>query len=168
MNRPLSGTQAFIIGLFLFLAAVVCAVAPLPLVLRSAGVLLFSYLAFATAGLPAAYLTALLAPVFGLLSGSEGWLVMLPVILASNLLAMLGLEYAWTWPALIVSPLLQVTPQAVTLLLSRRELFAVELPWEPGAQLWLLLHGLIALLGVLLALFLERKRGVALTPGEAA
>lgn len=158
MIRPASGPLAFVIGLFLFLAAVACAVAPLPLVLRSVGVLLFSYLAFATAGLPAAYLAALLAPVLGLLGGSEGWLIMLPVILASNLLAMLGLEFAWSYPALIVSPLLQVTPQVVTLVLSRKELFLVELPWEPGAQTWIALHGLVAVLGVLLALLLERKR----------
>jgi hypothetical protein len=153
--------------LFLFLAAVVCAVAPLPLVLRSVGILLFSYVAFATAGLPAAYLTALLAPVLGLLGGSEGWLIMLPVILASNLLAMLGLEFAWSYPALIVSPLLQITPQLVTLVLSRRELFLVELPWEPGAQGWILLHGLVAVLGVLLGLLLERKRLAAVSKGQA-
>lgn len=161
MIRPPSGPQAFVIGLFLFLAAVACAVAPLPLVLRSVGILLFSYVAFATAGLPAAYLTALLAPVLGLLGGSEGWLVMLPIILAANLLAMLGLEYAWSYWALLVSPLLQVAPQIVTLVLSRRELFAVELPWDPGAQTWILLHGLVAVLGVLLGLLLERKRVAA-------
>ncbi len=145
------------IGLFLFLAAATCAVAPLPLVLRSAGVLLFSYATFTFSGSQFALFTSLVAPVVGLLSGSSDWLVMLPIILASNLLGMLGLEYAWRYAAVLVSPLLQIAPQVVSMILSQQELFEVELPWGDAAMSWIALHGLIALLGVLGALFLERR-----------
>lgn len=151
-------TQRFVIGVFLFLAAVVCAVAPLPLVFRSAGILLFSYLSFAVGGSPAGHLTALLAPPLGLITGDSEWLVMLPIILACNLLAMIGLEFAWRYAAIVVSPLLQAIPQLFVLNLSDEELFAVVLPWEPGAQTWIALHTLTALAGVLVTVYLDRRR----------
>lgn len=158
MIRTAPPPQNIIIGTFLFLAAVVCAVAPIALVYRSLGILLFSLLAFAVGGMPFAYLTALLAPPLGLISGDAGWQVMFPIVISANLLSMLGLEYAWRLPALIVSPLLQVTPQLFALQASKRDLFAVELPWEPAAALWVLLHGLVALGGVLIAIILDRRR----------
>lgn len=158
MTRGAPATQRFVIGAFLFLAAVACAVAPLPLAFRSAGILLFSYLAFAVGGSPAGHLTALLAPPLGLISGDGDWLVMLPIILASNLLAMIGLEFAWRYLALLVSPLLQAVPQLFVLNLSGQELFAVDLPWEPGTQVWIALHILTALAGVLVAIYLDRRR----------
>jgi hypothetical protein len=158
MTRGAPATQRFIIGAFLFLAAVVCAVAPLPLAFRSAGILFFSYLSFAIGGAPAAHLTALLAPPLGLISGDSGWLVMLPIILACNLLAMIGLEFAWRYAALLVSPLLLAIPQVFVLNLSQQELFAVDLPWEPRAQMWIALHILTALAGVLVAVYLDRRR----------
>lgn len=158
MTSGAPATQRFIIGVFLFLAAVVCAVAPLPLAFRSAGILFFSYLAFAPGGAPAAHLTALLAPPLGLISGDSEWLVMLPIILASNLLAVIGLEFAWRYAALAVSPLLQAVPQVFVLNLSQQELFAVALPWEPRAQMWIALHILTALAGVLVTVFLDRRR----------
>ena len=92
---------ALILGLFLFLAAAVCAVAPLPLVLRSAGVLLFSYISFAVAGSQVTLLTACSRRSSGC-SRREDWLVMLPIILASNLLGMLGLEFSWRYAAVVV------------------------------------------------------------------
>ena len=150
--------QSTIIGVFLVLLAAVAAVAPMPLALRSVGVVLAAYLAFAVGGMPWAYVAALVAPPIGLIGGDEAWLVMLPVVLSSNLLGMLGLEYAWRWPALIVSPALLLAPQVVTLLLSQRQLFRVELPWEPGAAAWLVLHGLVAVAGILAAILLERRR----------
>lgn len=156
-----SGTnrsRALILGLFLFLAAAACAVAPLPLVLRSAGILLFSYVSFAVAGSQMALFTSLLAPILGLLSGSEEWLVMLPIILASNLLGMLGLDYAWRYAALLVSPALVAAPLLTSVVLSRQELFLVDLPWADGGTNWLILHVLIALFGVLAALLLERRQ----------
>lgn len=158
MMSGASSTQRFVIGAFLFLAAVVCAVAPLPLAFRSAGILLFSYLAFGVGGSPAAHFTALLAPPLGLISGDGEWLVMLPIILAGNLLAMVGLEFAWRYWALLVSPLLQAIPQLVAFNLSSQELFAVDLPWEPGAQTWIALHVLTALAGVLVVVYLDRRR----------
>ena len=82
--------------------AVVVAVAPLPLLVRSLGVVLCSYAAFAYAGLPFAFAAALLAPVAGLLTGGEAWLIMLPLMLTSGLLAFLGLDYAWRKGALLV------------------------------------------------------------------
>lgn len=158
MNRTLPDPQRLFIGVFLFLAAVACAVAPLPLAIRSGGVLLAAYLGFAVAGMPLAYLTALLAPPLGLLSGDPGWMVMLPVVMSANLLAMLGLEYAWPYLALAVSPLLALVPPLFVAQMSRRALFEVELPWEPNPSAWLGLHLLVAIAGVLTAILLDRRR----------
>ena len=145
-----------IVGVFIFLLAAVLAVAPLPLLARSLGVALCFYAAFTFAGLPFAFATALLAPLAGLLTGSGDWLVMLPLLLVSGLLALLGLDYAWRTPALIVSPLLYILPQIVAWQLSQRSLFAVALPWQPSAPVWLGLHALVAVLGTLAALWWRR------------
>ena len=101
--RTLPAPQSYIIGFFLFLVAAALAVSPLPLVYRSTGILLMMYLTFSVAGMPFVYLTALLAPPVGLLSGDTNWLVMLPIVMASALLGALGLEYAWRYPALVSS-----------------------------------------------------------------
>jgi hypothetical protein len=151
-------TQRLVIGVFLFLAAVACAVAPLPLAFRSSGILLFAYLAFSVGGAPAAHLIALLAPPLGLISGDSDWLVMLPIVLSSNLLAMIGLEFAWRYPALLVSPLLQSVPQLFVLTITKQELFRVELPWDPRPDVWVALHVLVALGGVLVVVYLDRRR----------
>lgn len=151
-------SRALFIGIFLFLAAAACAVAPMPILYRSLGVVLFSYASFALAGSQLALFTALIAPVVGLLSGSEDWLVMLPIILASNLLGMLGLEFAWRYAAVIVSPLLLSAPGVVSVVLSGQELFEVDLPWQGDGFTWIGLHALVALLGVLGALLLDRNR----------
>jgi hypothetical protein len=156
--RTAPAPQSTIIGVFLLLLAAVSAVAPIPLALRSGGVLLSAYLAFSVGGMPWAYVIALLVPPLGLLGGDDAWLVMLPIVMSGNLLAMLGLEYAWRWPALVVSPLLLVAPQIVTSMISERELFRVQLPWEPDAGAWIALHALIAVAGVLTAILLERRR----------
>ncbi len=166
MIRVAPDPQRVIVGAFLVLAAVVCAVAPMPVVFRSVGVVLFSYLAFGMAGMPFAYLAALLAPPLGLLSGSVDWLVMLPIVMSGNLLAMLGLEYAWRYPALVLSPLLLVTPALFVQVTTRRELFAVELPWDDTRGAWITLHLLVALLGILTAFVLDRRRSQeAVRPG---
>ncbi len=153
-----NATSYLIVGTFFFLLAVVLAVAPLPVLVRSLGVVLCSYAALAFAGLPFAFATALLAPVAGLLTGGEPWLIMLPLMLVSGLLAFLGLDYAWRWGALIVSPLLYVLPQLIVWQLSQRSLFAVALPWSPSAQVWLGLHALAAVGGTAGALALTRRR----------
>lgn len=158
MIRTAPAPQRLVIGGFLFLAAVACAVAPLPLAFRSAGILFFSYLSFSVGGAPAAHLTALLAPPLGLMSGDPDWLVMLPIVLSSNMMAMIGLEYAWRYPALLVSPLLHAIPQLFVMSASKQELFAVELPWEPRATVWIALHALTALAGALVAVYLDRRR----------
>lgn len=157
VSRAAPPTRNLFVGIFLFLLAAVCAVAPLPILYRSLGILLASYAAFAFAGMPFAYATALLTPAIGLVSGTTAWLVMLPVMLSSSLLAMLGLEYAWRYPALIVSPALYVIPQLIVWQLSQRRLFAVELPWDPTPEVWLSVHVLAALAGVLGALYVERR-----------
>ena len=147
-NAPrTAAAHTLAVGSFLFLLAVVLAVAPLPLLIRSLSVVLCSYAAFAFAGLPFAFAAALLAPVAGLLTGGETWLVLLPLMLVSGLLALLGLDYAWRVPALFVSPLLYVAPQGIVWALSRRSLFAVELPWSPSLPVWLGLHALAATVG---------------------
>lgn len=158
MIRTAPAPQHLIIGGFFVLLAVVAAVAPVPLMFRSAGVLFASYLAFSMAGMPFAYLSALVAPPIGLITGDVDWLVMLPIMLSSNLLGMLGLEYAWRYAALIVSPLLVVAPLAFVSVMSNRELFEVALPWESAASTWIFLHGSIALAGVLVGILLDRRR----------
>ena len=163
MNRP----RIIVVGLFMFLAAVLCAVLPLAPLVRSAAVMLLAYAAFAFSGFGAALLTGLLAPAAGLLTGDADWLVMLPIILSSNLLALLGLDLGWRYAAIVLSPLVQAAPQLVALVLSGKELFMVDLPWDDHAAAWVLLHLLTALFGVLLALFFDRRRRRARAP-EAA
>jgi predicted outer membrane lipoprotein len=151
--------QRVIVGTFMILAAVVFAVAPLSVTFRSAGVVLFSYLAFGIGGMPFAYLAALLAPPIGLITGDADWLVMLPIVLSGNLLAMLALEFAWRYPALALSPLLLVTPAIFVQAATRRELFAIELPWDEAQGTWIVLHLLVAAFGILTAFVLDRRRG---------
>jgi hypothetical protein len=157
MIHTLPRPQNIIIGTFLFLLAAVSAAAPIPLLYRSLGIVLCTYLAFSAGGMPFAYLTALFAPPLGLINGDQNWLVMLPIVMSSLLLAVLALEYAWRYPALILSPLLFTIPQFIAMRLSRNELFAVTLPWEP-AQSWVGIHALTALGGVLIAIYLDRVR----------
>lgn len=161
MIRTAPAPQNLIVGGFFVLLAIVAAVAPVPLVFRSLGILLASYLAFGMGGMPFAYVTALLAPPVGLIRGDVEWLVMLPIILSSNLLGMLGLEFAWRWAAIVVSPLLVIVPLAFVSVVSERRLFQVELPWEPTAAQWIFLHGLVAVAGVLVGLVLDRRRAGA-------
>jgi hypothetical protein len=153
LPKPLN----IVVGIFLFLLAAVCAAAPIPMVYRSLGVVLATYLAFSSSGMPFAYLTALVSPLIGLIGRDANWFIMLPVTLSSLLLAVLALEFAWRYPALILSPLLFIIPQVVTLRLSKDELFFVELPWEP-ANNWVSLHFLVAFAGALVAIFLDRRR----------
>ncbi len=158
MIRTAPEPQRTIVGIFVVLAAVVIAVAPLPVSLRSASIALLAYLAFAVGGMPFAYLTALVGPALGLVAGDADWLVMLPIVLSGNLLAMLGLEYAWRWTAIVVSPLLLVVPALFVQAMARRELFRVELPWDDGRGAWVGLHLLVGVFGVLVAILVERRR----------
>jgi hypothetical protein len=48
-------------------------------------------------------------------------------------------------------------PQFVALRLSKDELFAVQLPWEPAGN-WVNLHFLVAFAGVLVVIYLDRRR----------
>ena len=157
MIRTLPTPQNFIIGTFVFLAAVVCVLAPIPLLYRSLGLLFATYLAFSVAGTPLAYLTAIISPLAGLVGGDLSWLILLPILLASLLLAVLGLEYAWRYPALLVSPLLYITPQWLGQFLSKKELFAIQLPWEP-AESWISIHLLAAVAATLVVIYIDRMR----------
>lgn len=158
MIRVAPDPQRLIVGTFLVLAAMVCAVAPMPVLFRSAGVVLFAYLSFGMAGMPFAYLAALLAPPIGLLGGATEWLVMLPIVMSSNLLGMLVLEYAWRYPALVASPLALIAPPLFVQVATRRELFAVTLPWDGAQTTWVTLHLLVSALGILAAFVLDRRR----------
>ena len=159
MIRTVAMPQRLFIGLFFFLCAVVCAVAPMPILFRSLGIVLSAYLGFAMAGMPAAYLTALLAPPVGLVGGDPDWLVMLPVVLSGNLLGMIGLEYGWRLLAVPLSPILLVLPALVAWQLPlRMSLFEVTLPWEGQQGTWVALHLLVAAAGVLVSLYLHRRR----------
>jgi hypothetical protein len=161
--------QRTIIGSFLVLMAIVAAVVPMPLSLRSAAVALFAYLAFAVGGMAYAYLAALIAPALGLVVTDAGdWVVMLPIILSGNLLAMLGLEFAWRLPALLVSPALLITPAIFVRAMAGTELFRVDLPWGDWGATWIPLHALVGVMGVLIALLAERQRersGIRLRDG---
>jgi hypothetical protein len=156
--------QRTIIGTFLVLAAVVAAVAPMAVSLRSAAIALLAYFAFAVGGMPFAYLAALVGPALGLVAGDVDWLVMLPIVLSGNLLALLALEFAWRWWAVLLSPALLVVPAAFVQSMAQRELFRVELPWDDARGAWLGLHALVGVFGVLVAILIERRR----TRGEAA
>jgi hypothetical protein len=157
-TMPLATPTHPLIGAFFFLGAVALAVAPLPILFRDLGIIFIAYLAFVLARPSVAYMIVVLAPPLGLLGGSPEWLIMQPLVISSGLLAMLGLEYAWRYPAIVVSPLLYLLPYLVAWQLSRQELFAVELPFAPSPEAWLTLHGLVALAGVLLALYINRRR----------
>ena len=158
MIRTAPAPRRMIVGVFLFLAAVVSAVAPMPLLFRSLGVLLFAYLSFAESGMPAAYLTALVAPLGGLVSGDPGWLTMLPIVMSANLLAMLALEWSWPYVAIVLSPALEVIPMIFVAAASKKPLFLVTLPWAGEEGTWIVLHGLVAFAGVLVAIYLHRRR----------
>ena len=80
------------------------------------------------------------------------------MMLSGNLLAMLGLEYGWRRPALVVSPLLMSVPLIFVRIASRRDLFTVSLPWDSAAGLWITLHILVAVAGILVAIVLDRRR----------
>jgi hypothetical protein len=149
--------QRTIVGSFLVLAAVVAAVAPMSVSLRSAAVALLAYLAFAVGGMAYAYLAALIAPALGLVIDDPDWLIMLPIVLSGNLLAMLGLEFAWRGAALVVSPLLLIAPAAFVRTMAATELFRIELPWQDSGT-WLPLHALVGVAGVLAAMIAERVR----------
>ncbi len=155
---PLMTSTHPIVGAFFFLGAVALAAAPLPILFRDLGIIFVAYLAFALIRPGVAYMIVILAPPLGLLSGSPDWLIMQPLVISSGLLAMIGLEYGWRYPAIVVSPLLYLLPYLIAGQMSRMELFAVELPFAPSFQAWLTLHGLVALAGVLLALYIDRRR----------
>lgn len=158
---PLPKRAHPVVGLFLFLAAVAVAAAPLPELYRSLGVTLLAYLAFVLLRPSFAYLIVILAPPLGLVSGSNDWLVLQPLVISAGLLGVLGLEYAWRYPALVVSPLLHLMPYLVAWRMAQTELFAVALPLVPSAELWITLQGLVALAGTLFALYLDRRRSRA-------
>lgn len=166
MIRTAAEPGRSIIGSFLLLAAMALALAPLAVSLRSAGIILLAYFAFSVGGIGFAYLTALIAPAVGLIGGDGAWLIMLPIVLSGNLLAMIGLEFAWRAAALLVSPLLLITPALVVQLLSRQALFRIELPWDDGNGAWLPLHLLSALFGLLIALWVDRQRNRGASPQE--
>jgi hypothetical protein len=153
--------QRTIVGTFLVLLAVVAAVAPMAVSLRSAAIALVAYLAFAVGGMPFAYLAALVGPALGLVAGDVDWLVMLPIVLSGNLLAMLALEFAWRWWAVLLSPALLVVPAAFVQAMAQRELFRVELPWDDARGAWIGLHLLVGVFGVLVAILIERRRARA-------
>ena len=155
--HTLKNPQKSIISIFLFLAAAAFAISPLNMEYRTAGIVVMSYLAFSTGGLPFAYLTALLAPIIGLIGGDNQWLIMLPIILSSLFLAVLGLEYSWRYAAIIISPLLFISPQLIADYLSKKQLFFVQLPWEP-ADKWIYLQLLTAVGSVLLVIYIDRLR----------
>ena len=157
MYTPSSPKNIFI-GLFLCFFAAVMVVSPLPMLYRSMIVLFIAYLAASYGGMPFAYIVVIIIPPLGLLKQDDTWLIFLPMIISSGLLAMLGLEYSWRYAAILISPFLYVVPQLFVSKVSEHRLFAIEIPWEPSATRWLMLHAFVAGAGVLTMFFLDRKR----------
>ena len=151
----------FISGIALFILAIVLvslpALALFPLY-KSIALLLSAYLAASLSGIAFAYLIVLLAPIIGLVTGGEdaSWFIFLPMIVSSNLLHMFGLEYGWRFFAIVLSPVLGVVPQAALWYLAQRPIFALQLPWQPSAERWILSHFLTAFACTLLLLWLDR------------
>ena len=157
MYTPPSPKNIFM-GLFLCFFAAVIVVSPLPMLYRSMIILFIAYLAASYGGMPFAYIVVILVPPLGLLKHDDSWLIFLPMIISSGLLAMLGLEYSWRYAALLISPFLYVIPQLFVWKVSEHRLFAIEIPWQPSATRWLIIHAFVAGAGVLTMFFLDRKR----------
>ncbi len=159
--RTAPAPQNIIIGVMLLIAAGIFAVAPLPMLYRSLGILFCATLAYSYSGAFFAQAIVLVAPCFGLLLDSGDWLVMLPIILSSGILGMLTLDFAWRYPAILLAPLFYLLPTVFAWQLAQRRLFEVTLPWEPSAEVWIGAHGLTIFAGTLIAVFLDRRRGKA-------
>ncbi|MEZ4608443.1 MAG: hypothetical protein R2865_17050, partial [Deinococcales bacterium] len=118
--------------------AAVATVLPLSLFYRSLLILASSYLAFSFGGIAFAYLIALFMPLIGIIVDSNTWLILSPVILSANLLAMLGLDYGWRYGALLLSPLLYAIPVIFVSRIAQHRLFNLDLSWTPSLNLWLI------------------------------
>ncbi len=154
----LPSPQNIFIGLFLCFFAAVVVASPLPMLYRSVAILFIAYLAASYGGMPFAYIVIILIPPLGLLKQDDSWLIFLPMMVSSGLLAMLGLEYSWRYAAILISPFFYLIPQILIWQISEHRLFALTLPWQPNVTRWLTLHAFVAGAGVLTVLFLDRKR----------
>lgn len=148
-------------GAGLVLLSIAIALSPVATLYRSVAILFCAYLAFSNSGTPAAYVIVLFSPLFGLRYETDTWLVLLPVMLSANLLAMLGLDYGWRYGAIVLSPLLAILPPLIAWQGSLHPLFDVTLPWQPDAGTWLVMHAVVALAGVAIGLALDYKRAQA-------
>ncbi len=161
MIRTAPQPYNFFVGMGLILLSVVIALLPVTTLYRSVAILLCAYLAFSNSGTVAAYIIVLFSPLFGLRYETSQWLVLLPVMLSTNLLAILGLDYGWRYGAIILSPLLCALPQIVAWQGSQHPLMNVVLPWQPSAQTWLTMHVVTAVAGVAMGLALDYKRRIS-------
>lgn len=150
--------RSLLIGIFLCLLAAVFAILPLPIFVRSIVLLFLAYMAVGFANIGFAYLIVLIIPVVGIFVDSAAWLIMSPVIMSAGLLAMLALEYTWRRMAVLASPLFWLLVPLFVHFVSQHRLFALELPWNDGMTwweqtplVWILLHGIVALIGSLIA-----------------
>lgn len=159
--RTAPAPQNLIIGVLFLIAAGVFALAPVPMLYRSLGVLLCGTLVYSYSGAFFAQMIVLVAPCLGLLSGDPDWLVMLPIVLSSGILGMLALDFSWRYPAMLVAPVFYLVPTVFAWQISQRRLFEVTLPWEPSPEVWIGAHGLMLFAGALIAVFLDRRRGRA-------
>jgi len=146
------------VGAGLILLSVAIALSPLATLYRSVAILFCAYLAFSNSGTPAAYIIVLFSPLFGLRVDTNTWLVLLPVMLSANLLAMLGLDYGWRYGAIVLSPVLAVLPAVIAWQGALHPLFSVDLPWQPDARTWIVMHAVVAFAGVVIGLALDFKR----------
>jgi len=150
--------RTLIIGLFLCLLAAVFAILPVPIFVRSIVLLFLAYMAVAFSNIGFAYLIVLIVPVVGIFVDSSAWLILSPVIMSAGLLAMLALEYTWRRLAVLASPFFWLLVPLFVNLVSQHPLFALELPWNDGMTwweqtpiIWIILHGIVALIGSIIA-----------------
>lgn len=160
MARINASTSArnLIIGLFLCLLAAVFAILPIPIFVRSVVLLFLAYIAIAFANIGFSYLIVLIVPVVGIFVDSDAWLVLSPVIMSAGLLAMLAFEYTWRRFSVVASPLFWLLVPIFVHFVSQHRLFALELPWNEGMTwwqqsplAWIILHGIVALIGSIIA-----------------
>lgn len=150
MPQARSHIFAILLGIFCLALAAIAALSPLLPVYRSLSILLIAFIAVSFSGFPFGYIIVLITPLLGLYNGGNDWLIMLPLVLSSGLLAMLAMDYGGRWLGWLLSPLLCVAPIFVVWQAAQHELFNLELPWVLPQRSWVMGHGLVALLGALI------------------
>lgn len=154
MPQARSPLLAILLGVFCVALATICALAPLVPLHRSLAIILIAFIAVSFAGFPFGYITVLLPPMIGLYNGGVEWLIMLPMVLATGLIAVLAMDFGGRWLGWLLAPLLSVVPIVLVWQAAQHRLFSLELPWVLSQEIWVLSHALVVLLGTLIVIFI--------------